>query len=68
MSAHRLPRAQTLTAEQWAGRACVWCGVPLAQGAISVGIARGCVGSVNLDAEVFACPDCTTNPGLQGGN
>jgi hypothetical protein len=53
-----LPSALGLSRERWSGRACVWCGVLLTVGAVSQGIARGRLGAVVLDAEVWACPDC----------
>lgn len=58
----RLPNAATLPRERWAGRACVWCGTALTSGAVSQGIARGQVGAIVLDAEVWACPLCAWGP------
>jgi hypothetical protein len=54
-----LPAAGDLSWEQYAGRACVCCGMPLTVGALSVGIARGREGVHVLDIEVYAglrCP------------
>lgn len=53
-----LPAAGDLSWEQYAGRACVWCGKPLTVGARSVGTARGREGVHVLDIEVYAGPCC----------
>lgn len=53
-----MPTAGDLSWEQYAGRACVWCGKPLTVGARSVGIARGRIGVHVLDIEVYAGPCC----------
>ncbi|MFD1659993.1 hypothetical protein ACFSL4_17770 [Streptomyces caeni] len=52
------PPVSALTREQYAGRACCWCGTRLWRGAVSAGIARGRQGAHVLDAEVWACPAC----------
>ena len=57
-TARALPPANALTRAQHDGHACVWCGKKLWHGAISAGIARGKVGAVVLDIEVYACPGC----------
>jgi hypothetical protein len=64
MTAPRIapPPAAELTYEQYAGRACVWCGVRLTKGAVSAGIARGQLGAVCLDIEVWACPQHANGP------
>lgn len=53
-----IPPAGDLSWEQYAGRACVWCGQPLTVGGRSVGIARGREGVHVLDVEVYAGPCC----------
>ncbi|TQE16550.1 hypothetical protein SipoB123_40640 [Streptomyces ipomoeae] len=58
MTARELPSAVGMPRERWAGRTCVWCGIRLTSGAVSQGIARGRIGAVVLDAEVWACPGC----------
>ncbi len=50
------PPARDLNHEQYSGRACVWCGVPLTNGAVAAGVSRGKVGAVVLDIVVYACP------------
>ncbi|MFF3873258.1 hypothetical protein [Streptomyces sp. NPDC001978] len=52
------PPTSDLSYEQYAGRACCWCGKQLQHGAVSAGIARGRMGAHVLDVEVYACPDC----------
>ena len=56
--ARRIPPADDLDWEQYAGRACVWCGQPLTIGGRSVGTARGQADAHNLDVEVYAGPCC----------
>lgn len=57
-----LPAATAITRGQWDGRDCVWCRASLSHGAQSAGIARGSVGAVVLDIEVYACPSCAISP------
>lgn len=58
------PPVEKLTRAQYDGWACCWCGRGLldVRGAVSAGIARGSVGAVVLDIEVFACPGCAAVP------
>ncbi|MGW7369214.1 hypothetical protein ACWGI8_38790 [Streptomyces sp. NPDC054841] len=51
-----VPPVQSLTLEQYAGRACFACGKPLTTGAVSRGKAFGRDGAHVLDTEVWACP------------
>lgn len=53
-----LPDPRTLTWDQSAYRACIWCKKPLTTGAISVGIIRDRLGAHVLDTEVWAGPCC----------
>ncbi|WP_406381165.1 hypothetical protein [Streptomyces sp. NBC_01618] len=53
-----LPDLGTLTWDQSAGRACIWCKKLLTTGAVSVGIIRGQLGAHVLDTEVWAGPCC----------
>lgn len=53
-----LPDLRTLTWDQSAGRACIWCKKPLTTGAVSAGIIRGQLGAHILDTEVWAGPCC----------
>ncbi|MFE2040875.1 hypothetical protein ACFXAZ_08055 [Streptomyces sp. NPDC059477] len=48
--------AAALTRAQYSGWDCCWCGKPLKEGGVSVGIARGRLGAHVLDIEVYACP------------
>ncbi|MFR0359076.1 hypothetical protein [Streptomyces sediminimaris] len=52
------PAAVDLTRAQYAGWACCWCGRSLlhVRGAVSAGTARGTVGAVVLDVDVYGCP------------
>ena len=70
MTRRPLPSAPSLTYAQHQGWACVWCGKRLWRGAVSAGIARGRVGAVVLDVEVYACPRCAEPPetNQSGGN
>ncbi|MEU6098656.1 hypothetical protein [Streptomyces sp. NPDC047079] len=54
------PPTSHLNAEQYAGRACCWCGKPLWHGAVSAGISRGRSGAHVLDTEVYACAACAS--------
>ncbi|MFJ9754986.1 hypothetical protein [Streptomyces sp. NPDC101149] len=56
------PPTSELTAEQYAGRACCWCGIPLWRGAVSAGTSQGRMGAHVLDVEVYACPGCANGP------
>ena len=56
--ARPLPDPGTLTWDQAAGRACVWCGQPLTTGTVSVGIIRDRLGVHVLDTEVWTGPCC----------
>lgn len=56
--ARELPRLETLTWDQSAGRACVWCRTLLTTGAVCAGTIRDQLGAHNLDTEVWACPPC----------
>lgn len=62
MTGQDLPSAVDLTRAQYSGWACVWCRAPLKIGAVSQGRARGQVGAVRMDVEVFACPSCAIEP------
>lgn len=53
-----LPVLETLTWDQSAGRACVWCRKALTTGAVHAGTIRDRDGAHNLDTEVWACPPC----------
>lgn len=53
-----LPALNTLTWDQSAGRACIWCKRLLTTGAVHVGIICGRSGVHVLDTEVWACPRC----------
>lgn len=57
-----LPPVEDLTYWQSAGWACVWCKVRLTSEAVSAGTARGSQRAHVLDVEVFACPDCASEP------
>jgi len=52
------PAPETLTWDQSAGRACVWCKKLLTTGAVSAGTIRDQAGAHNLDTEVWSCPPC----------
>lgn len=56
--ARQLPALGTLTWDQSAGRACVWCRVLLTTGAVSAGTIRERDHAHVLDTEVWACPSC----------
>lgn len=60
MTARALPSIHDLTRAQTDGRACVWCGRALWVGAKSAGRAKGMLGKVPWDIEVYACPSCAT--------
>ncbi|MGW6719394.1 hypothetical protein [Streptomyces sp. NPDC054995] len=53
-----LPTLETLTCDQSAGRACVWCKKLLMTGAVSAGTIREHDGAHVLDTEVWGCPEC----------
>ncbi|RPK56274.1 hypothetical protein EES43_24840 [Streptomyces sp. ADI96-02] len=54
----KLPGLESLTWDQAAGRACVWCKRPLTVGALPAGVIQGCDGVHVLDTEVWAGPCC----------
>ncbi|MFE4217156.1 hypothetical protein [Streptomyces sp. NPDC056844] len=56
--ARELPALETLTWDQSAGRACVWCKKLLTTGAVSAGTIPCRDGAHVLDTEVWACPEC----------
>ncbi|MET9736453.1 hypothetical protein ABZZ79_39340 [Streptomyces sp. NPDC006458] len=60
MTSRPVPSATSLTGRQYAGWPCIWCNASHAiTGGISVGIARGRIGTHVLDVEVYACtPQC----------
>lgn len=59
----QLPFLETLTWDQSAGRACVWCRKQLTTGAVCAGTIRARDGAHNLDTEVWACPSCDAERG-----
>ncbi|MGP3637498.1 hypothetical protein ACTU45_29860 [Streptomyces sp. 24-1644] len=63
--ARTLPKPETLTGDQAAGRACVWCKRLLTTGAVSAGIIRDRLGAHVLDTEVWACPPCDAGEGTR---
>lgn len=58
MKARELPPLESLTWDQSAGRACVWCRKQLTTGAVCAGTIRDRAGAHILDTEVWACPPC----------
>ncbi|WP_037648047.1 hypothetical protein [Streptomyces flavidovirens] len=52
----KIPPAQKLSYDAYAGRACYACGRTLTTGAILVGRATGRQGVHVLDVDVYACP------------
>lgn len=61
--ARALPALDTLTGDQAAGRACVWCRRLLTTGAVCAGTIRERLGAHVLDTEVWACPPCDAHVG-----
>ncbi|MEU3220368.1 hypothetical protein AB0E67_30550 [Streptomyces sp. NPDC032161] len=57
-SARPLPDPRTLTWDQAAGRACVWCRTPLTTGTVRVGVIPDRLGAHVLDTEVWTGPCC----------
>ncbi|GGU54739.1 hypothetical protein [Streptomyces lavendofoliae] len=53
-----IPPPGELTASQYKGWSCVWCGTPLTHGGRPVGVTRGRDGAHVLDAPVYAGPCC----------
>ena len=53
-----LPDPGSLTWDQAAGRACIWCARPLTTGAVLVGIIRDRLGVHVLDTEAWTGPCC----------
>lgn len=69
MSTRTLPTLWQLTPGQREATHCVWCGAPLSDGAIRVGLAVGYWGSHNRSVAVYECPrpeqgdgQCQTGP------
>ena len=58
------PSARDLSRAQYDGWACCWCATSLLHiRARSAGIARGTVGAIVLDTEVYECgPHCPERP------
>lgn len=50
-----LPDAATLTHAVYSGWACVHCGASLTRGGAPAGRARGQIGAVRLDVDVYQC-------------
>lgn len=55
-----LPSPETLTWDQSAGRACVWCNRLLTMGAVFVGVIPDRLGAHALDTKGWAGPCCST--------
>ncbi|MFF3733055.1 hypothetical protein ACFYXM_22745 [Streptomyces sp. NPDC002476] len=53
-----LPDPGSLTWDQAAGRACVWCKTPLTTGTVRVGVIPDRLGAHVLDTEVWTGPCC----------
>lgn len=51
----RLPDAACLPRAVYSGWACVWCGTSLSLGGVPAGRARGQIGAVCLDVDVYQC-------------
>lgn len=58
--ARALPAPETLTWDQSAGRACIWCRRPLTAGAVFAGVIPDRLGAHVLDTRVWAGPCCST--------
>lgn len=56
---HMLPSPETLTWDQSAGRACVWCKRLLTTGAVFVGVIPDRLEAHVLDTKVWAGPCCS---------
>lgn len=50
-----LPDAARLPRAVYSGWACVWCGASLLPGGAPAGRARGQIGAVRLDVDVYQC-------------
>lgn len=64
-----LPDAASLSRAVYSGWACVLCGASLAQGGVPAGRARGQIGAVRMDVDVYRCRPgrgCGIRPARQG--